>query len=162
MIRRYIVLPVLIVLYACASGPGYDTRRANLAISPRSAVAELAMVRDQTVLWGGVILKVINMESVTRLEVLAYPINREQLPQLDAEPRGRFILEHQGFLDPATYAEGRLLTTIGVIAGSDRGAVGDVEYTYPVIRASDIHLWPRDSKHTDRKVHFGIGVGIGL
>jgi outer membrane lipoprotein len=163
MIRLYLSFPVLVLLFACASGPGYDTRQANMAISPRSAVAELEMVRGQTVLWGGVILNIINMESVTRLEVLAYPINSEQLPQLDREPLGRFILDHQGFLDPATYAEGRLLTTVGIVVGSDRGLVGGMEYTYPVIKASEVYLWPRDSESTDRtRVHFGIGVGIGL
>ena len=163
MIRRSLFFPVLILLYACASGPEYDTRQVNLAISPRSAVAELEMIRGQSVLWGGVILNTINKESLTRLEVLAYPLNSSQSPQQDREPLGRFLLEHQGFLDPATYAEGRLVTTVGTVFSSDRGEVGGMEYTYPVIKASDIYLWPRDSEYTNRsRVHFGIGVGVGL
>ncbi|NNJ98368.1 MAG: Slp/YeaY family lipoprotein [Gammaproteobacteria bacterium] len=163
MIRLYLTFPVLILLSACASGPGYDTGQVNLAISPRSAVAELDMIRGQTVLWGGVILSTINRESLTRLEVLAYPLNSAQLPQRERDPLGRFLLEHQGFLDPATYAEGRLVTTIGTVLRSDRGEVGGTEYTYPVIKASEIYLWPRDSEGTNRsRVHFGIGVGVGL
>jgi len=163
MIRLFLMSLVLLLLGACASGPGYDTRQVNLAVTPRSAVAELEMVRDQTVLWGGVILNTSNMESQTRLEVLAYPLSSEQLPQRDREPLGRFLLEHPGFLDPATYAEGRLVTTIGTVVRSDRGQVGDIEYLYPVIEASEIYLWPRDSEYTNRsRVHFGIGVGIGL
>ena len=163
MIRPHFMFPVLILLCACASGPGYDTRQVNLAISPRSAVAELEMIRGETVLWGGVILNTINKESLTRLEVLAYPLNSSQLPQQDREPLGRFLLDYQGFLDPATYAEGRLITTTGTVSGSDRGEVGGMEYTYPVIEASEIFLWPRDSEYTNRsRVHFGIGVGVGL
>ena len=163
MARLLLSSIVLFLLGACASGPGYDERQVNMAATPRSAVAELDMIRGQTVLWGGVILNTINMESMTRLEVLAYPLNSSQMPQRDRDPLGRFILDKQGFLDPATYAEGRLLTTTASVVGTDRGQVGDVEYVYPVIEAGDIYLWPRDSEDTNRgKVHFGIGVGIGL
>ena len=163
MIRLFLSFPVLFLLGACATGPGYDTSQVNLAISPRSAVAEQEMIAGQPVLWGGVILNTLNRESLTRLEVLAYPLNSDQLPQQDREPLGRFLLEHQGFLDPATYAEGRLVTTIGTVSGSDRGEIGGMEYTYPVIKASELFLWPRDSEYTNRsRVHFGIGVGVGL
>ena len=163
MVRLLLSSIVLILLSACASGPGYDTRQLNLAISPRSAAAELEMIRGQRILWGGVILNTINMESISRLEVLAYPLDSEQMPLRDRDPLGRFILEQQGFLEPATYAEGRMLTTTGTLIGTDRGQIGDVEYIYPVIEAGDIYLWPRDSENTDRgRVHFGIGVGIGL
>ena len=163
MIRLFLMLPGLLLLGACASGPGYDTRQVNLAVTPRSAVAELDLVRNQRVLWGGVILDIRNMESLTRLEVLAYPLNSSQLPQRESDPLGRFLLEYPGFLEPATYAEGRLLTTLGTVVRSEHGEVGGVKYIYPVIETSETYLWPRDSEDTTRsRVHFGIGVGIGL
>ena len=163
MLRLMLSSIVLVLLGACASGPGYDTRQLNLTVTPRSAVAELDMMRGQRVLWGGVILNTINMKSKTRLEVLAYPLNSEQMPQLGRDPLGRFILEQQGFLEPTTYAEGRLLTTTATIVSTDRGQVGGMEYVYPVIEASEIYLWPRGSEDANRsRVHFGIGVGIGL
>ncbi len=163
MVRLLLSSIVLCLLGACASGPGYDERQVNLAVTPRSAVAELDMIRGQAVLWGGVILNTINMKSMTRLEVLAYPLNRSQMPQRDHDPLGRFLLEKQGFLEPATYAKGRLITTTATVVGTDRGEVGGMEYIYPVIEAGDIYLWPRDSEDTNRsRVHFGIGVGFGL
>ena len=163
MARLLLSSVLLFLLGACASGPGYDERQVNLAATPRSAVAEAEAMRGQTVLWGGVILNTINMESRTRLEVLAYPLNSSQRPQRDRDPLGRFLLDKQGFLEPASYAEGRLLTTRATVAGTDSGRVGGVEYVYPVIEAGDIYLWPRDSEDAGRsRVHFGIGVGIGL
>jgi outer membrane lipoprotein len=163
MVRLLLSSIVLFLLGACASGPGYDERQVNLAVTPRSAVAELDMVRGQAVLWGGVILNTINMQSMTRLEVLAYPLNSSQMPQRNRDPLGRFLLKKQGFLEPASYAEGRLITATGTIVGTDRGDVGGIEYIYPVIEAGDIYLWPRDSEDTSgNRVHFGIGVGIGL
>lgn len=163
-IKRLIqTLPLVLLLAACASGPGYDTRQVSLGTTPRSAVDELEAVRGQKVLWGGVILNTSNMASVTRLEILAYPLDGKQSPQRDREPLGRFLLEHQGFLEPATYAEGRLITMVGTVVSSARGQVGELDYIYPVIEASELHLWPRDSDYTTpSNVHFGIGIGIGL
>ena len=163
MVRLLLSSIVIFLLGGCASGPGYDERQVNLTVTPRSAVVELERVRDQTVLWGGVILNTVNTESMTRVEVLAYPLNSSQMPERNRDPLGRFLLEKQGFLEPATYAEGRLITTMGTLVGKDRGQVGATEYIYPVIKTDDIYLWPRDSEETDRgRVHFGIGVGIGL
>lgn len=154
---------VLLLLSACASGPGFDTKRVDLAVTPRSAITELPATRDRTVMWGGVILDTRNLESQTRLEVLAYPLNRRQMPLRDRDPLGRFILEHQGFLEPASYSEGRMVTVVGTVIRSENGKVGGSDYKYPVIKASKLYLWPRNSEYNNpSNVHFGIGVGIGL
>ncbi len=154
---------VMLLLSACASGPSFDTRQVDLAVTPRSAVAELSAARGQTVLWGGVIINTSNLESLTRIEVLAYPLNSKQIPQRDSDPLGRFILEHQGFLEPASYAEGRMVTVVGTVVRSESGKVGGSDYVYPVIEASELYLWSRDSEYNNRSnVRFGIGVGIGL
>jgi len=161
--RFFLLSIVLLLLGACASGPSFDTRRVDLAVTPRSAVAEQPLTSGQTVLWGGVILNTRNLESHTVLEVLAYPLNSNQMPQRGRDPLGRFILERQGFLEPASYAEGRMVTVVGTLERSESGTVGGSDYVYPVIEANELYLWPRDSEQYNRSnVHFGIGVGIGL
>lgn len=161
--RLSLLLLVSLLLSACASGPGFDTNRVDLAVTPRSAVAELPAARESPVLWGGVILSTRNLESRTRIEVLAYPLNSNQMPQRDSDPLGRFILERQGFLEPATYAEGRMVTVVGTVLRSESGKVGGSDYVYPVIAARNLYLWSRDSEYNNRSnVHFGIGVGFGL
>lgn len=163
LLRLSLLSIVLLLLSACASGPGFDTKRVDLTVTPRSAVAELPATRGRPVLWGGVILNTRNLESQTRLELLAYPLNRSQMPLRDRNPLGRFILEHQGFLEPASYAEGRMLTVVGTVIRSEKGKVGGSDYTYPVLKASELYLWPRNSEYNNQSnVHFGIGVGIGL
>lgn len=163
-LTRYSLLPiVLLLLSACASGPTYDTSGVDLAATPRSAVAELPLMRGRTVLWGGVVLSISNLESRTRLEVLAYPLDSRQMPQRDQDPLGRFILERRGFLEPATYDEGRMVTALGTLERSESGKVGDSDYVYPVIEANDLYLWSRDSEKNNRtSVHFGFGLGVGL
>ena len=156
-----LLLPLL--LSACASGPNFDTRRVDTAVTPRSAVTELPATRGRPVLWGGVILNTSNLEDLTRLEVLAYPLNSRQMPKREQDPLGRFILEHRGFLEPASYAEGRMVTVVGTMTRSESGTVGGSAYVYPVIEATDIYLWSRESGYSSpSNVHFGIGVGIGL
>jgi outer membrane lipoprotein len=161
LLRR---LPLMaLLLAACAGRPAFDTSRVDLAATPRSAVAELPATVGTPVLWGGVILNTVNREASTRLEMLAYPLDGNQKPMRDSDPLGRFILERRGFLEPASYAEGRMLTAVGTVVGSESGRVGDSDYLYPVVEAGDLYLWPTERAY-DRgsSVHFGVGVGIGF
>jgi outer membrane lipoprotein len=154
---------VVLLLSACASGPAFDTGGVDASITPRSAVAELSANTGKSVLWGGVILSTTNLENSTRIELLAYPLDSDQMPLRDRDPLGRFILERPGFLEPASYAEGRMLTVIGKLVRSQQGKVGGSDYVYPVIEARNLYLWPKDSEYNNRSnVHFGIGVGIGF
>ena len=160
---QILLIPVLLFLTACASGPGFDTQRVDLTVTPRSAVAELTTVQGQQVLWGGVILNLRNLENLTRIEVLAYPLNGRQLPKTGRDPVGRFILETADFLEPTTYTKGRLVTVTGTVVRSEKGKVGNADYVYPVVEAGDLYLWPRDSEDSNwSNIHFGIGVGISL
>ncbi|MEE9422080.1 MAG: Slp family lipoprotein, partial [Gammaproteobacteria bacterium] len=67
LLRLPLLSLVLLLLNACASGPGFDTAKVDLEVTPRSAVAEIPATSDQTILWGGVILNTRNQESLTRL-----------------------------------------------------------------------------------------------
>ncbi len=160
---RLLWMAPLLLLSACASGPSLDTSQVDRSITPRSAVAELAANRGKRVVWGGVILSTTNLEKLTRVEVLAYPLDSDQRPQRERDPLGRFLLERQGFLEPATYAQGRLLSVVGTLVRTEDGKVGDSAYLYPVVEADQLHLWSKDSDYNKgSNVHFGIGVGIGL
>jgi outer membrane lipoprotein len=160
---RLLWLVPLLILGGCASGPAFDTTRVDKSITPRSAVAELAANTGKTVLWGGVILSTANLENTTRIEVLAYPLDSSQMPLRDRDPLGRFMLERRGFLEPASYTEGRMVTVTGTLVRTQQGKVGGSDYTYPVVEADKLYLWSKDSEYNNRSnVHFGIGVGIGL
>jgi outer membrane lipoprotein len=60
------------------------------------------------------------------------------------------------------YAEGRAISVLGQITGVTVGAVGEAEYKYPAVDASDIHLWNENAQADEPRVRFGIGVNIGL
>ena len=96
------------------------------------------------------------------MEVLAYPLDANERPQTGSDAQGRFILEQAGFLDPASYAEGRLVTVVGTLSGTRAGRVGESGYDFPVVSARQVHLWPTDGGTGGRGINFGIGVGFGL
>ncbi|MCW8831606.1 MAG: Slp family lipoprotein, partial [Gammaproteobacteria bacterium] len=126
----------------------------------QSVVAEPEISQGKTILWGGTILDTQNLEDSTQIEVLAYPLNSFHKPLQESKPLGRFIIRHQGYLEAATYAQGRLITVLGNIENSQRGKVGESTYVYPVISTKQLHLW---SLHDDQnRTSFHLGIGIRL
>jgi outer membrane lipoprotein len=55
--------------------------------------------------------------------------------------RGRFIVKSPQFLDPALYKKGKRLTVAGQVIGKETRALGETEYTYPVVMAKEVHIW---------------------
>ena len=111
--------------------------------------------------WGGVIVAIRNLPQRTQLEVLSYPLDRTGEPDQSATPQGRFLLIQPGYLEPVDYAAGRLITTVGAVDRIEHGQVGEADYTYPVVDAAQLHLWPKETPYypqRDSNVHFGIGV----
>lgn len=161
--RRIHLLPALLsLLAACASGPTFDTSRVEQALTPRQVAAHWQDATGKRILWGGVILAITNLEQRTDIEVLAYPLDADNRPRRDDDPLGRFIIEQAGYLEPASYSEGRLVTVAGTVSRAEPGKIGASDYAYPVISAQQLYLWPRDGGYDGTSVHFGIGVGIGF
>lgn len=156
-----ILVPLLLVS-ACASGPVFDTSRVDRSLAPRSDVAGLAVDTQKNVLWGGAILSTTNLEHSTRIEVQAYPLDAYNAPRIRRDPLGRFILEYPGYLEPAIYTEGRLITLVGAVTRTLDGKVDDAAYTYPVVVAEQIYLWPRDRYRDRPRTYLGIGIGMGI
>ncbi|MCK4834949.1 MAG: Slp family lipoprotein [Gammaproteobacteria bacterium] len=158
MISRLLFIIVISLLAGCASKPSFDTRQVDPSLTPQSVLAELELTRDKTALWGGTILDTRNLEDSTQIEILAYPLNSSYRPLLDSKPLGRFIIKHPGYLEPATYGPGRLLSVLGKVAGSQTGNVGESTYTYAVIHSQQLHLWSPESMKSRTSFHFGVGI----
>jgi len=154
---RYLIF--LLMLAGCASTPKFDTSQVDQWLTPQAVNAEPLQSRGKSVLWGGTILDTRNLEDSTQIELLAYPLNSSHRPIQDSKPLGRFIIRQSGFLEPETYAQGRLLTVLGRVGDSQEGKVGGARYSYPVILADKLQLWSPESGST---FLFGIGIGIEL
>ena len=161
LLRFNLLVTLFLLLSACASGPGFDSRGVDRSLTPARVAAGPQLATGKQVLWGGTILHTTNLEDSTQMEVLAYPLDANERPQSESAPLGRFILEQAGYLEPASYAEGRLITVVGTVTGTRAGRVDESDYDYPVITARQLNLWPKYRGDAGSNVYFGIGTGSG-
>jgi len=155
-----VLMMLLMLLTACASGPRYDTAGIDVQVTPQQVVGEDERWLGARVLWGGMIIASVNLRDKTQIEILAYPLDSSQRPDTDSNPLGRFLVQQPGYLETSDYTQGRLLTVTGTVQGITTGKVGDSEYTYPVVRLAEHYLWPQGGGVPESSVHFGIGVQI--
>ncbi|HYQ71018.1 MAG TPA: Slp family lipoprotein [Gammaproteobacteria bacterium] len=153
---------LFLLLGGCGAGsPVFDTHQVDRALTPARAAATPHGAIGKSVLWGGSILEVTNLAYTTRVELQAYPLDREGKPRPDAEPQGRFLLEQDGFLEPLSYTGGRLLTVSGTLRRVETCQVNVSQQPCPVIEARQLHLWPVRRFHEDTGLRFGGEVGYG-
>ncbi len=158
MIRSTLLLLCAGLLAACASGPRYDTTGVDPALTPARAAAAPDTSRGQTVIWGGVILATSNLKDGTQIEVLGYPLNGSQEPEIGAPAGGRFLAFWPKYLESMDFAAGRQITVRGQLEGTRTGQIGESRYIYPQVRAEDLWLWPRPGSTADPQFHVGFGL----
>jgi len=148
-----------LLLTACASSP-FKMEGINQSITPHQTLDNKAFLNSKVV-WGGMIIETRNFENSSQIELLNYPLDGYGEPIRSAQPQGRFILKYTGFLEPAQYASGRWLSTMGTVQPSEAGKIGEVDYQYPVIKGEQLHIWS-EYEDPDVKTRFHFGIGIRL
>lgn len=160
MMRYSLISLCLLTLLGCQSTPPFNTKGVDPTVSPARAKVD-EHTHGRKALWGGMIVNTHPQKDVTRIEVLAYPLEEDGSPKRKVEPGGRFLIYKSGFIEPSTYAAGRWLSVVGTVEAPKSGKVADTDYVYPVIHAETLHLWPRDHESGGKtRVHFGIGISI--
>lgn len=156
----YLVVTVLLV--GCASNPPFDATAVETALTPAAALANPVESKGSLVIWGGTVVEARNLEGFTELEVLSYPLEDNQRPNLDQVPQGRFKARRPGYLETVDFAPGRQVTVKGTVDEPLTGTVGEASYQFAVVDVQQIELWNRRSRlESQPQVHFGIGVVIG-
>ena len=153
-------IPLLftVLLTGCATPGPYADAGYNPSVTPDMGIDTLKKHLGEQVLWGGVVIATRNLKNQTQLEILAYPLNSGQRPATGRSSAGRFLALHAGYLEPKDYAAGREVTVLGTLSEIQDGRVGEAAYTYPVIEARGIHLWPEQQSESQPRVRFGFGI----
>jgi outer membrane lipoprotein len=135
-------LILLLSITACSTlPPAIDNPPAN-DISYSQASGDITRYLGAPVRWGGVIIDVLNEQSYSRVQVMAYPLNNYGRPIIDKPHLGRFYIDSGEFLDPAVYAKDKEITVAGALNGDREQMVGKKMLRLPVIKAHTLHLWP--------------------
>lgn len=146
------------LLAACAT-PVFRDTGASIAVTPADVQQQSENFRGAEIIWGGRIVAVENREETTEVEVVAYPLDRDQQPSPEEPTQGRFLIVLPGFVEPYDYPAGRHLTVHGVLSGTQTGRVQEHDYVYPLVRAKAVHVWPWGFIF-DKKPRVSIGVGV--
>lgn len=151
----------LLLLAGCAGKGGVQSSGitpATLSLSADSSV------KGKTFTWGGKVLSVKNLKDRTLVEVMAYALGAKGKPDVHGGTQGRFIAEYSGFLEPAEYPHGQLVTATGSMLGYIDGKVGAADYRFPSLQVEEIRRWPGSRSFEGRskpRVNLGIGLGSG-
>lgn len=142
MSRRVLFLSIAgaLALGGCATIP--QPLQGNYAPVSLSA-AQSGTAGATPVRWGGEIIQTEPREQQTCFFVLAEPLDAQARPRGGEHSTGRFVACKQGFYDPEVFAKGRDLTVTGTLAGTIQHKIGQYDYTYPKVAASNVYLWPK-------------------
>ena len=155
------ILPILaLALLASCSTPPIRTEVTPRIDLPPYRAADLSPMPAEELLWGGMVIEVRNRADVSEIEVLAYPLDRRQRPMLKAPTEGRFIATLPGYVERYDYPEGRFVTMRGFVRGRRESLIDEKLYVYPVLEATEVHLWPRGFQDTGPRFSFGVGIGV--
>jgi outer membrane lipoprotein len=97
---------------------------------------------EKMVVWGGVIVEAKNLKEGTLIEIVQKPVDWEGRPYEVDQSDGRFFALYTGYLDSAIYSQGREVTVAGVLKEVREKPLGEINYSYPVVHVSQLHLWP--------------------
>ncbi len=139
-------LSVLMLLSSCAVISPQVRSEAEPPMAFKTLVAEADKFKGSTVILGGYILDTTNLESETIIKVLQVPLRIGEEPDRKDSSEGRFLVYHQGFLDPEVYSKDRVITVAGQVIGSGYQEIGGDRIQYLKIESREIYLWPEYEK----------------
>jgi len=160
---RWLAPLAVLALAACAPAPIYKPLPGAVIVTPMQVSQTPERYTSGDVIWGGRIVQVTNLSDHSEVEVLAYPLDSSQRPKANDSGNGRFIVAMPGYVEPLDYPSGSLITVSGKLNGSRAGKVGEANYVFPLVSATQSHVWTRKELEQGRNnVSFGLGVGVGI
>ena len=141
--RRSTLTTIALAAFAlggCATVPPQLAGQNFSAITAQQAAQQNA--HGDRVRWGGSIVKVEPKSDSTCFEILSRDLFSDARPRPRSQSNGRFIACSKGFYDPELYKKDRDITVTGALAGTEKHKVGGYDYTYALVDADNIYLWP--------------------
>lgn len=138
--NRLMLVCIALLIGGCASVPS-GLRSGSDQTLLSFADARTTTLEGQGARWGGEIAHVSNLQQGSQLEVVQFSLNASGRPLKTDTSGGRFRILVPGFIDPAIYAPGRLVTALGTFTGIEQGKIGEQDYAFPTLESDQVHLW---------------------
>jgi outer membrane lipoprotein len=123
--------------------------------------------KGRLIMLGGEVLKARRLKEGTQVELLQLPLDKDREPTMDlTQSKGRVLVLHQEFLDPATLTPGMLVTFVGEVSGAITKKMDEVDYRYPTLTVKHWYIWPPPHVDDWRGGPYfggygGVGIGVG-
>lgn len=131
-----------VLLMACSIMPQRIEETALPQMPLPKLIQRAEKFLGRTVILGGYVLEVNNLENQTRIIAIQAPLDFGQMPTNKDLSQGRLILIYSGFLDPEVYRKNRKITVAGNLMGSSETQSSDTSYPYIQLQVTHLHLWP--------------------
>ncbi|WP_079200445.1 Slp family lipoprotein [Candidatus Methylacidiphilum infernorum] len=153
------ILLVLVFLSSCSPISGRIMKEAQGSPSFTEIKKNPNRYKNKMVILGGTIAQVKNLKNKSYIEIIQNPLDNTDYPLDSSKSSGRFLVLTSRFIDPQLYSVGKRITVAGRIIGGQPGVIGQRTYVYPLIAASQIHLWPSYSASEYDYQALGMGMG---
>jgi outer membrane lipoprotein len=151
-----LIILIITSLLGCAHVISKELReKADKELSFTALLNDPDKYVGRFVILGGIIASSANTEEGTYIEVVQNPLNFRGRPEDTDVSEGRFLVLCEGYLDSAIYSQGTEVTVAGEVIGKRVRPLGEIQYTYPLIKSSEIHLF---MPHYGMPIRFGIGI----
>ena len=157
--RTFFLVVLAASLAACEPAPLYKPDASAVTATPSAVATAPERYSGREVIWGGRIVGVRNFPDHSEIEMLGYPLDSSQRPQLEQTAGGRFIALMPGYVESMDYPDGAPMTLQGRIEDTRTGKVDQADYVFPLVRVAQSHRWTPDEMRRSR-VSFGVGVGV--
>jgi outer membrane lipoprotein len=149
--RLAIVCGFLLLLQGCtyAISPKM-VEQSDGTLTFRQLQADPDTFKGKIIILGGIIAQIDNAKQGTVIEVVERPLDFWGKPKRTDKTGGRFLVVHVGYLDPMVYTPGSAITIAAEIEGTRSKALGEIDYSYPVVVSKELKLWPRERQSWDR------------
>ena len=119
-------------------------KRADKTIPFETLARDPDPYKGKLVILGGIITQTTPLKKVTLIEVLQKPLDYWGKPRRTDTSGGKFLVYYSSYLDPLVYAPERELTVAAEVEGTRSKALGDIEYSYPLVLSKELKLWPQE------------------
>ena len=141
-VLSFIVIACLVFLSGCAHVISKEIRKkVDSSLTFEEVIQNPLAYKGKTVIWGGEVVKTLNQNVTTEIEVVQIPLDSTEAPKISNTSEGRFLILVNKYLDPYLYRKGRRITVAGEILGEKIQPLGEMDYRYPLILSKQIHLW---------------------
>ena len=157
MKRTFLILAIAFLLSGCAHAISQELReQTDKELTAEMLFKDPEAYKGKTVILGGIIISTRNSDEGTHIEVLQTLLDYRGRPKDTDYSYGRFIFFYEEYMDAVIFSKGKAVTVGGKVSGKTTRPLGDIEYTYPLIYAREVHLFGPKSTIP---VYFSIGVG---